>query len=212
MKCDQCQVNEATVHIQQNINGTESERHLCADCARRGYEQGQQALQDLAGSFFSQPIPAGVFHALGGVPSFGTAASPTAPAHACPACGTTYDMFRKTGLVGCASCYDTFGERMEQIFARVQASGHHTGRVYEGAPAAAGAAGDAATPAAPTVTDEARPAQVAAPDLATQLLTQLRGQLRAAITREDYEEAARLRDEIRAHEARITSSERGEEA
>ena len=202
MKCEKCNQNEATVYIQRNVNGSVTEHHLCAACARQEMQEGTDAFEGLGNTMLSQSIPAGVFHVLGGIPSFGTGAVPTAPARACPSCGTTYEAFRKTGLLGCADCYETFSDRMEQIFARVQASGRHTGRVYNGPAPAEPSSGSAvevsdATGAADTIP----PAPVATP--AVSEIDTLRGALRAAIGREDYEEAARLRDRIRAIETDV---------
>lgn len=199
MKCEKCNQNEATVHIQRTVNGDVSEHHLCADCARRDIQEGTDAFQGLVNPMFSQSIPAGVFHVLGGIPSFGTGTAPTAPAHACPTCGTTYEAFRKTGLLGCADCYETFSDRMEQIFARVQASGRHTGRVYGGAvlEGASPSSTGGQTKSGESVVAETSSSQVEEMAPAASEIEMLRGELRDAIGREDYEEAARLRDRIR---------------
>ena len=201
MKCDKCD-NEATVFIQRNINGSVSEQHMCAACARKEMGEGQPSLDNLVGPMFSQSIPAGIFHVLGGIPSFGTGTVPSAPAKSCPTCGTSYETFRKTGLVGCADCYEAFGDRMEQIFARVQASSRHTGRKLlrtahtDGEPSD----GDANLP---SCSDDGL--------LRLRLGVQdLRSQLRQAVDKEDYEEAARLRDLIRKTEGEIAA--KGESA
>ncbi|MBP7403260.1 MAG: hypothetical protein KBA30_11670, partial [Clostridia bacterium] len=95
MKCELCHENEATVYIQRNVNGVVSERRLCAACAQREMEEGGSALEHLVGPMFSQSVPAGIFHVLGGIPSFGAGTSPSGPTRACPTCGTSYEAFRK---------------------------------------------------------------------------------------------------------------------
>ena len=92
----------------------------------------------------------------------------------CPVCGTTERTLRKTGRVGCADCYAAFREVLTPYLQKVHGATRHIGA----APAAAD------TPAPP----QAEP------------LADLRAQLKAAVEREDYEQAARLRDEIRRKE------------
>jgi protein arginine kinase activator len=163
-------------------------------------QEGTDAFEGLGNTMLSQSIPAGVFHVLGGIPSFGTGAVPTAPARTCPSCGTTYEAFRKTGLLGCPDCYETFSDRMEQIFARVQASGRHTGRVYKGSVPVSISSDAVETPAGAVGAGTTTPSAQVQPAAAVSEIDTLRGDLRAAIGREDYEEAARLRDRIRALE------------
>ncbi len=35
MLCDKCKKNEASIHMSQNINGMQSELHLCSECAQK---------------------------------------------------------------------------------------------------------------------------------------------------------------------------------
>ena len=35
MLCSECGKNPATVHLMQSVNGVKTERHLCAECARK---------------------------------------------------------------------------------------------------------------------------------------------------------------------------------
>jgi len=95
-------------------------------------------------------------------------------ARACPSCGMTYDDFRKVGRLGCAECYSTFRRSLGSLLKRIHGSGHHLGK----SPARA-----------------ARP-----PGKAKVELTDLKRKLERAIDMEEFEEAARLRDEIRQFE------------
>jgi protein arginine kinase activator len=38
----------------------------------------------------------------------------------CTSCGTTFGRFRKTGLLGCPQCYETFRKQLEPVIARSQ--------------------------------------------------------------------------------------------
>ena len=55
MKCENCGKNEVTFVYQSNVNGTITEKHLCADCAEKlGYTQklaahSQRMMQNLFG-------------------------------------------------------------------------------------------------------------------------------------------------------------------
>ena len=87
-------------------------------------------------------------------------------------CGVTLARFRETGLLGCPKCYDTFREELTPVIERSQGGRRqHLGT---------------------------RPAFTAA---SQSELEKLREELHAAVETEDYEQAARLRDQIRALEA-----------
>jgi len=88
----------------------------------------------------------------------------------CLRCGMTYESFRKTGLMGCADCYTHFREPLEKLILSIHGTTQHTGRVPGGI--------------AKRVSLQAS-------------IDQLKGKLVEAIAAEEYEEAARLRDQIR---------------
>lgn len=98
----------------------------------------------------------------------------------CSRCGLRYREFARTGLLGCSHCYREFRHQLEPVLRRIQGQVRHSGKV----PSRAGA-------------------QV---QLGRQL-EQLRARLREAVAREEYEEAARLRDQIRALEQRLRAGE-----
>jgi len=91
---------------------------------------------------------------------------------ACPGCGMTPADFRSKGRLGCPRCYETFRTELLPLLQRIHESQAHTGRL-------------------PAVTSTAPPA----PDDRT--LTDVRRRLEEAVRGERYEEAARLRDELR---------------
>ena len=98
----------------------------------------------------------------------------------CPACGMPHTTFRKTGRLGCAKCYTVFGDGMDNLLKAMHKGTSHIGKVPAGR--------TAAKPLAPA----AAPVPSAEPNI-----PQMRAALEAAIATEQFEEAARLRDEIR---------------
>lgn len=111
--------------------------------------------------------------------SLGEGAAPATPvqdAGACPACGATLQDFQDSGRLGCAECYTTFAAHLRTLLRRVHGSSQHVGTPYLG-------------PSAPGRV-VARP-----PDLGG-----LREQLKRAVEAENFELAARLRDQIRSLE------------
>ncbi|MFW6039217.1 MAG: UvrB/UvrC motif-containing protein [bacterium] len=97
---------------------------------------------------------------------------------ACDACGLTFAQFRESSLLGCPHCYQAFESPLAPLLERAHEGGsHHVGKV----PRRAG-------------TGEQRQAQ----------LTRMRKQLDEAVADEDYELAARLRDDIRRVEESAT--------
>ncbi len=92
---------------------------------------------------------------------------------ACPNCGMTYDDFRKMGRLGCAECYTTFKRNLTSLLKRIHGSPHHLGK---------------------------SPAHLTKPPKTKIELTELKRRLERAIEMEEFEEAARVRDQIREME------------
>lgn len=91
----------------------------------------------------------------------------------CPECGLLYSSFRETGRLGCAHCYTAFEQQLKPLLRRVHGSVKHVGR----------------TPAI----DDAHAAR-------RRQLHDLQQLMERAVARDDFEEAAKLRDQIRALE------------
>ncbi|MEY5009819.1 MAG: hypothetical protein RLZZ253_958 [Verrucomicrobiota bacterium] len=92
----------------------------------------------------------------------------------CPACGFSQSDFKKTGRLGCPDCYQTFAEGLAPML-----SGMHKGTVHTGK----------------------RPVRMAQFLERRARLKGAESELRRAVAQEDYETAARLRDEIRELES-----------
>lgn len=176
MKCDRCQREPASVRVNQTVNGVSSELHLCQSCAA---ELQNEYAKNAWGKLFPDTFFGSWLGHTGGIPSFGEQVHEQEDSH-CPTCGCSFRDFRRTGLFGCADCYQAFRGQLDEIFRRVQTGSEHVGRTPGSLQAKA-----AAAPAADTV--DVEPGSVA----------DLRRQQQEAVACEDYELAARLRDQIR---------------
>ncbi|MCM8786900.1 MAG: UvrB/UvrC motif-containing protein [Candidatus Omnitrophica bacterium] len=87
----------------------------------------------------------------------------------CKVCGLTYADFKKNGRFGCANCYQYFKNSILPLLRKIHGSDQHRGKYP---------------------TDEI----VGRPELK---IKELRKRLELAIQLEEYEEAAKLRDEIK---------------
>ncbi len=96
----------------------------------------------------------------------------------CDYCGLTYDEFRRSGILGCPHCYTAFESALEPLLQQAQEGEvQHMGKV---------------------------PRHAGATEVRQQRLLQLRRELEEAVSAEDYERAAQLRDEVRQLEAEKT--------
>jgi protein arginine kinase activator len=85
----------------------------------------------------------------------------------CPLCGQKYMEFRAQGRLGCPNDYEVFTPGLPALLKRAHGATRHVGK---------------------------RPTR--RPDASLERL-RVRAQLRSAVNRENYEEAARLRDQLR---------------
>lgn len=91
----------------------------------------------------------------------------------CPLCSMTKSEFIKKGKPGCANCYSAFESSMKPLLRKLHSTTSHIGKVY----------GKGNVPSESKI------------DL-------LKAQLKDAIEKEEYEKAARLRDEIKEMEGK----------
>ncbi|MFZ5826026.1 MAG: UvrB/UvrC motif-containing protein [Bacillota bacterium] len=94
----------------------------------------------------------------------------------CRHCGMTYSEFAQSGVLGCAKCYDEMEPHLLPLIKRIQGTTTHSGKV---------------------------PKRTGGIARKRRELDTLRRQLEQAIQNEQYEEAARLRDQMKQIEAEI---------
>lgn len=124
------------------------------------------------GLFDSTPFTLGT-ELFGDLFGFTAPTRAVSTAKSCPDCGATFAAIRREGKVFCPRCYETFAEELSPTIRSLHGKAAHTGRV-------------------PRESREVREKQ--------SKLSTLREQLKNAVAAEQYEEAARLRDEIRTLE------------
>jgi len=160
MLCQECRKRPANVHVTRITNGRRTELHLCQECAR---ERGQPEFV-VEPQFPIQSFLAGLLDP--GAPPFIKLPAPAT----CAYCGLTYQEFARSGRLGCSSCYERFGERLDPVLRRIHGSSHHGGKV---------------------------PTRSGGAVRLRRNLQELREALARAVQAEEFEKAAQLRDEIR---------------
>lgn len=171
MLCENCNQNEATIHYTEVINGVKTERHLCSKCM-------QELDYSMDSEFPFSKLIRGILssHLVGG----GQEADPLLHL-SCDKCGMTYQDFTKIGKFGCAECYNVFGPLILDNIKKIQGSSVHTGKKYRTVQEDGSVTGGIEK----VLSDE------------EVRLRKLSEKLQSALAIEDYEEAARLRDEMK---------------
>jgi len=98
----------------------------------------------------------------------------------CPSCGLTYADFKKIGRLGCGQCYNAFKKYLAPLLKRIHGSAQHMGKI------------------------PCKPGRACKKKPETQ---DLRLKLQKAIEKEDFEEAAKLRDKIKESERKQAVNE-----
>jgi len=165
MLCQKCFKNNATVKITEVINGKEKELYLCEKCAlslgiQKTVKQLPELFQSLMIDVLKEDSPPPARHSV---------------SLKCPYCGTTWDDFKRTGLLGCDKCYETFHAQLQRVLRQIHGNTRHMGN---------------------------RPFGQKTPIV--QNLERLQEELKKAVAEEAFEKAARLRDQIRELQAKIT--------
>ncbi|MFO0858910.1 MAG: UvrB/UvrC motif-containing protein [Phycisphaerales bacterium] len=177
MKCDYCD-KEATVHETVLRDGAWVEVHFCEACAaKQGLAGPGPSLNDLLTHFVLPQIAAEAQQRP-------KAAKPKTPT--CTRCGFTFEQFRQAGLLGCPDCYSAFESQLVPLLERAhEGSAQHIGKI----PKRLSESGEAKVDA-----ERARALASKREQLEKERL--LRRQLEDAVKTEQYELAAKLRDQL----------------
>jgi protein arginine kinase activator len=98
----------------------------------------------------------------------------------CPSCGLTHADFKKTGRLGCSVCWETFSSGLAGLLKAMHKGERHVGKV---------------------------PRKAAHTLEISEKIKELTSELEKAVREEKYEDAAHMRDQIRALEAKLNTVE-----
>ncbi len=189
MLCEHCKTREATVKYVEVINGVKTEHNLCSHCAR-SVDIGQYS------ALFEGEFPLG--RLLAGLLGMQNAESGTAryDSVACPNCHTTYKEFVQNSRFGCPDCYSVFDPLIGENIKKLQGSERHVGKRPKNLQGQADEVGKGHGTAGFGSEAENEAEGFQKLDAKERVLI-LQARLKEALRREDYEQAAALRDEMR---------------
>lgn len=177
MLCHRCHVNEATVHIQEIIQGSKKALHLCTECAAKekllpveGGEFNLKHLVDVLQQQMGDDAELEIGLASETPPGPPSPAPEEVPDISCNSCGISLAETKRNGRMGCPGCYSSFANYILPMLEQMHTGIEHKGKHPE-APVEPGAA----------------PAE---------RIRQLTDELQRAVSIEDYERAGKIRDEL----------------
>ena len=184
MKCEKCNKNDATVKYTEIINGNKREMHLCEKCS---HELGIDNIN------YSMPIDFSSF--FGGLLEDSYKQEDFIPLFQeikqlkCNNCNTTYDEFINNGKFGCEECYNVFSNKIDLLLKRLHGSSKYIGRkaLNTGNNNKIVGTHDCTGVKADVHTDQQN----------SNKLQKLQDDLKKAIKDERYEDAAKIRDQIK---------------
>jgi protein arginine kinase activator len=182
MICQECNQRPAALHFTKIINGEKTEVHLCEKCAQ---EKGEMFIFNGESGFAFNNLLAGLLNID---PSFQKPSeSPFQQEEIlqCPHCSMTFQQFLKVGRFGCVHCYETFQEQLTPVLRRLHGGNWtHNGKI---------------------------PKRIGGSLHLRKQIEELKLDLRNAISNEEFEKAAEMRDQIRTLEKQLAGSEEGGE-
>lgn len=99
--------------------------------------------------------------------------------HCCEGCGTRYNEFKESGKFGCSKCYSSFSEKLEPLLKKIHGHDAHVGKI---------------------------PKRTGGTILVKKEIASLKNRLNQAVKNEEFEDAAKLRDEIKKLQQDIENS------
>jgi len=182
MHCNICKKQKATVHLTEIINDEVTELHLCEECAKAKDNEMQQhfSIVDLLSGLVDFP-------ADGALKKENITLK-------CQTCGMKYSDFKKMGRFGCSDCYEVFKRALYPLLKKIHGTSVHIGKKPNKMPAPKKAS--ASTKSTKKDTSSKKEPK----KKKTDELQELKNLLQIAIDREEFEDAAILRDKIKALE------------
>ncbi len=180
MLCEKCRTREARVKITKVVNGVAEVHNLCTECAspfRLNPDDPKEA--EWSRAIFKMLTEAVMKQMSSGKEN---ADDEKLKSIACPTCGKTYGEYQEDGLLGCSDCYEAFSTQVSSHVMSIQGADTHNGKKNQ-----KGKKRAAKKPVTPETTRLTREEEI---DI-------LKMKIEEALSIEDYESAAKIRDEIR---------------
>ena len=172
--CSRCNKNNAEVFMTSIINGKRVEEILCLECALQKEEVGFMLKQDpqfqqlIEQAMKLKNVDPGKIASFGKQEASRNKVEPDLPED-CTVCGMGLEQIRESGLAGCSNCYKVFEQEMDSHLNIKRATATYRGRSPQNA--------------------------VPENSTASQLII-LRQKLQDSISKEEYEEAGLIKEEI----------------
>lgn len=172
MLCTRCQKRDAKILYTEIINGAKKEQHLCEKCAT-DYTSFQMEKPLIKSDFTLNDLLSTLFESYLNSDSVGQTSE--APQIHCENCKTSFKTFLQKGRFGCSECYRSYQKELGKTLRGIQGAEQHTGKRPKGF----------------LSSTEKIMMDISEVD-------KLALKLQDAIEKEEFEEAARLRDLIRS--------------
>lgn len=174
MQCQECQKRPATLHFTKIINGEKTEFHLCEQCAS---EKSDLVMFNTSPGLSINNLLASLFNMNSAFQQDQHQGSTSNEILQCDHCGLSFPQFLKIGKFGCAHCYDAFEEKLTPILRRLHGGNwKHGGKI---------------------------PQRTGGNFHIRKKIDILKETLQTLVSREEFEKAAEVRDEIRAYEKQL---------
>lgn len=192
MLCQNCGKNEVNFRYTQVINGVKKEMALCDKCAR---SLGLESLD------FNMPINfsnfLGDFLNVAADTDFLPSFTKTGVLK-CNNCGMTYNEFVDTGKFGCSQCYDIFANVLDPVLKNIHGSSTHVGRRSRLTASDKKKVAEDVQKAHKKINEENfKTGKANNRNSKEAKIEKLNADLKLAIKEERYEDAAKIRDEIK---------------
>ena len=194
MLCQKCNKKVATVFISTIVNGKNTQMYLCTDCAKElqdnmnpdikipfsindiltNMELNEDTINEWLDEF-KEMENKGQAEELMQHENPGILQNDNQHEDiTCNFCNTSFNEYKKTGKLGCGKCYSTFRKQLKPIIEGIYGYSEHIGKFPK---------------------NESKDTEI------VRTVEQLKEKLNMAIQEEEYEQAAKLRDEILQLEA-----------
>ncbi len=185
MLCDNCGKHEANVQYTEVINGEKRQMLLCQECSKKlGINNYDLDFPISFSSFFGDFLDD--FEESDFLPTLDIKKEIK-----CNRCNMTFDEFMNTGKFGCSHCYKSFKEKIDPMLKKIHGNNHHIGRI-----------GDIKNNNSYIEEENLKNDKNKHQGESNKKdnLEILKDKLKTAIKEERYEDAAKLRDEIKNQE------------